>query len=63
MGELEPLAVESPEIREKRHEIADVFFYQYIKGADSKDAIEAIQELISYTGDLDKIAQMMALYM
>lgn len=55
------LDVEPREIREKRRKVAEAFFSQYISQASEQDAVEAIQELIAYDGDLDSIAQMMAL--
>lgn len=62
--ELKPLFTEE-EIAayRKRGEIANVFYWQYIKGAKDSEAITAIQELLSYGGDLDEIVEKMALNM
>lgn len=62
--ELQPLDIDA-EGYKRRREVADVFFYQYIKGEkNDQKAIEAIHELIFYgDSNLDKIIQKMALNM
>lgn len=64
MEELQPLDIDV-EGYKRRREVADVFYWQYIKGEkDDTKAIEAIHELIFYgDSNLEKIIQEMELYM
>ena len=60
-NELKPLDIDV-EGYKKRRLVADAFLSQYIENEDdAQAAIDALSELISYGGDLDKIVQMMAL--